>query len=596
MNSKKIILLGLLAVSFTAILAISYAQAQTSGNSNNTVSSSLVPSNASNNSIIHSVNVIPYHPRDPVAYAAEKKQLDTATLSWVKTQSSAQKRGLFNAILSPVNIIGSGFNGLDYTQCNCEPPDVQVAIGPGNVFEMVNVEGQTYDRQGNLNQTISLYTLFHFSTAHLLSDPKILFDSQSGRWFASALDVSINAVGIAVSKTSDPSVNNWYVDQESYGSECPDQPKIGVSDDKFVVSSNDFSNHCGAFNNGTSSNDGAEYRVFNKSSMLSGTFSVYKNGPNVSDFAVTPIQSMSSTTTLYMVSDGAVSSTKQIRVFSITGQVPSISINTNTVTLNTNILTPADALQPVTSTILDTGDTRIDNAVWNHGKLWFGLTDGCTPTGDTIQRSCARLIQINTNTTSVIQDFDINASATYYYYPALQFDGFGGIGTVIGMSNSTIYPSLKVTGQAAQDPAKTFKQLLYLKAGSNYYDTTPYGQDGDVRYGDYFGAALDPSNNTRVWLAGEYITNAPSHNNNPTWSTFIGSITFDCVPPPTGDWTITASCTLGGNATAHANVIVQNNALLTIPNKQTLNIDFTHNHLLVKSGSGVFIAAGGKIS
>ncbi len=94
------------------------------------------------------------------------------------------------------------------------------------------------------------------------------------------------------------------------------------------------------------------------------------------------------------------------------------------------------------------------------------------------------------------------------------------------------------------------------------------------------------SNSTLIWLAGEYIKNSPSHNTTPTWSTFIGSITFDCVSPTTGDWTVTASCTLASSATPAANVIVQNNSLLTIPNGVSLNIDFTHYHLLVKSGRG----------
>ena len=43
-------------------------------------------------------------------------------------------------------------------------------------------------------------------------------------------------------------------------------------------------------------------------------------------------------------------------------------------------------------------------------------------------------------------------------------------------------------------------------------------------------------------------------------------------------------------------VTVQNNSVLIIPNGVTLHIDFKLHHLLVKSGSGVLIKAGGKIS
>jgi len=69
-----------------------------------------------------------------------------------------------------------------------------------------------------------------------------------------------------------------------------------------------------------------------------------------------------------------------------------------------------------------------------------------------------------------------------------------------------------------------------------------------------------------------------------------------CSPPVSGDWTITSSCTLSSNAVAPGNVIVQNNSVLTIPSGLTLDIDFVNNHLLVESGSGVLIKAGGSLT
>lgn len=68
-----------------------------------------------------------------------------------------------------------------------------------------------------------------------------------------------------------------------------------------------------------------------------------------------------------------------------------------------------------------------------------------------------------------------------------------------------------------------------------------------------------------------------------------------CSPPMSGDWIITTSCQMLNSAVAPANVIVQNNSVLTIPSGVTLNVDFTNNHLLIKVGSGVLIKAGGKI-
>ena len=69
-----------------------------------------------------------------------------------------------------------------------------------------------------------------------------------------------------------------------------------------------------------------------------------------------------------------------------------------------------------------------------------------------------------------------------------------------------------------------------------------------------------------------------------------------CSPPALGDWIVVASCTVSSNAAViTGDVIVQNNAVLTIQNNVSLDIDFTQHHLLVKSGSGVLVKSGGKI-
>ena len=87
-----------------------------------------------------------------------------------------------------------------------------------------------------------------------------------------------------------------------------------------------------------------------------------------------------------------------------------------------------------------------------------------------------------------------------------------------------------------------------------------------------------------------------SHISDPTiginWS---NSPTIACLPP-TGDWIIDSNCSLANSAIAPANVIVQNNAVFTIPNGKTLDIDFASKHLLVQWGSKVIVQVGGKIN
>lgn len=592
MNYQKMIVIAI-TISLVAIFSISYAHAQTLSFSSSNSTIIFGSSNSTTQVSPTSTGlVIPYHPRNATAYYAEKEQLDNATRNWLKTHQSS-------SMPDPPGVnIYPGFDGHNAASSGLStPPDVQMAVGPNHVMEIVNVKGEIWNKAGVSLQNITLTSFFGFSSSDSLSDPKLLFDNMSGtsgRWFGSILDVTNNTIGIAVSQTNDPT-GSWYKLHDSgYTGSCADQPKIGLSNDKFVVSVNDFQETCP---NAVTSL-GAEFHVFDKTQLIMGIKSRQIPGtqPIASDFGITPAQSQSSTSPLYMVSDGGVSTT-QVKLYNLTGQVPNVVISGGTPTVLTvrTINIAASAVQPITTTLLDTGDTRVLDAAWYKGKLWFSLNDGCTPTGDTIKRACVRLLQINTNTTTVAQDFDINATGTYYYYPALRLDGFGGMGTIFGTSSSATYPSLLVTAQATSDVVNSVKQLSYLKIGSNYEDDNVNLQ-GVTRYGDYFGAALDPSNSSKIWVSGEYNKLPPSHTNTPTWSTFIDSMSFDCVPPNTGDWTISASCTLAGNATSPANVIIQNNALLTIPNKQNLNIDFTHYHLLVQSGSGVYIMSGGKLT
>jgi len=67
-----------------------------------------------------------------------------------------------------------------------------------------------------------------------------------------------------------------------------------------------------------------------------------------------------------------------------------------------------------------------------------------------------------------------------------------------------------------------------------------------------------------------------------------------CTTPSTGDWTIISSCVLETNFSAPANVIVQNNSVLTIPNGVTLTVPSGHK-ITVVSGSGILIKSGGTL-
>jgi len=68
-----------------------------------------------------------------------------------------------------------------------------------------------------------------------------------------------------------------------------------------------------------------------------------------------------------------------------------------------------------------------------------------------------------------------------------------------------------------------------------------------------------------------------------------------CTPPPGQDWVISINCTLTGSVTADKNIIVQDNAVLTIPNGFTVFFDPANFSITIKFGSGILVQQGGSI-
>src|SRR5919199_1586364 len=160
-------------------------------------------------------------------------------------------------------IINTRFEGL--SQVCCIPPDIQVAVDSKHVMETVNSEAAIYTKAGSLIKKFGLEFLFNLpsresSDSHGITDPVLLFDTSNDtqsnshidgnnnnrRWFASMSDITTHSIRIAVSKTNDPT-GVWRIYNfpfESLPNNCSDQPFIGVSDDKLVMSVNTWSNNC----------------------------------------------------------------------------------------------------------------------------------------------------------------------------------------------------------------------------------------------------------------------------------------------------------------------------------------------------------------
>ena len=117
------------------------------------------------------------------------------------------------------------------------PPETQIAVSPGYVAEAVNISLTVWSRTGAspgaLIRSVGLDSFFHVPTGYSFTDPRLVDDTSSNRWFLSgfAVDASDNTqTYITTSATSDPT-GAWNITRVatgtgvSEGTELPPPPQ-----------------------------------------------------------------------------------------------------------------------------------------------------------------------------------------------------------------------------------------------------------------------------------------------------------------------------------------------------------------------------------
>jgi hypothetical protein len=145
------------------------------------------------------------------------------------------------------------------------PPDTMGAVGPNHVVSMLNSGVRIQNRSGTTNiSTVSLDAWWTNATFNVF-DPRIVYDSLSSRWIASASTEPTNAVLLAVSQTSDPT-GAWYfqrIDTDPANDLIADFPQLGFNKNWIVVTANLYHNDESGF-------DHARVYMFDKTNVFAG--------------------------------------------------------------------------------------------------------------------------------------------------------------------------------------------------------------------------------------------------------------------------------------------------------------------------------------
>jgi hypothetical protein len=429
-------------------------------------------------------------------------------------------------------LLGTNFVGIPYT--GFFPPDPIIAAGPEDLVPVVNGGIALFTKAGLNSAQLTLNNFYAGSlSGTFVYDPKILYDPHSGRFFTVALDgqSSPNSwLRIAVSKSNNP--NNlsvgtspgahWWgfnIDADLDGgvqvnNNWADYPGLGVDQFNLYITANMFSN-AGVFQY-------SKVWTIPKSGLVAGgPITVFEFGAPpapplanpVTGFADGTIQPALNfdLTNEHMLATNALGANGNVTFWTVNtpGGTPTMSA-TNLLVTSWNSFSVPDCPQAGGGVPLNTGDTRMLNAVERGGSIWATHTQP-NPAGT---RTEARWYQINPIGPAVVQFGQVTDSTRCYFYPAIHPDALGNVSMVMSGVDGTIFGSAFYTGRLSTDPAGTMQTVALLQAGlSNYVVVDPSGRN---RWGDYGGIAGDPATG-EIWLFHEYASATLNQ-----WSTWVG--------------------------------------------------------------------------
>jgi hypothetical protein len=423
------------------------------------------------------------------------------------------------SLLANFNGVSSLDSQLTNFNAKFEPPDQGLCEGNGFVLEPVNSAYKIYHTNGSaIEGPFNVNDIFNEGGQEFTSDPRCHFDPTTNTWFAEILFLSSDGLhshqDIAVNTTGDPT-NIWTeyrIDTtDPHGVGCPcfgDQPRIGIDQYNVYISTDEFAISSNQFN-------GGQLYAFSKSDLVAGNMPVhFVHFANLSlggqlALSIEPALSTGTPNAEYFLNSFDPNGTfdNRIGVWAMTdqqdvatGDVPILSatvINSETYGL------PVHAAQKGSTSLLDGGDDRMQQAQYIAGNVWGELTTGITIPGDAAQRDGAAWFQVtptltgnHIGTVTIANQGYVAKKGNYLIYPALQADASGRAAMVFTETSATRFPSAAYA--VINTGGTQFGAPIVAANGTGPYDPNA------TRWGDYSWAVLDPVTD-KFWLATEYM-------------------------------------------------------------------------------------------
>ena len=398
----------------------------------------------------------------------------------------------------------TGFPGIAQTPWS--PPDPSIAVGPDHVVETVNMKVAWYEKDGTpvfeqfLDSTGNPGFFEEVGGGSFTFDPKCFYDPHVNRYVILALEYYSGAgeswITFAVSDDDDPNgvwfkYRTWALVESQGSTYWVDYPGFGYDERGWYIT-------CNLFELGDGPGPGFAgglLRVIDKSGPLAGTTADWSDvllGGASWQVAQAPDSGDESRVVRQ-------SSANSLEIGRIADVPSSPSVATDVVGV-IEVQFDGSAPAPIGSGLWIV-DPRVMNATIRDDRLW------CTNHG---------ILQGDTDASAVWYEVDVSGPSPQYvqgggfpygggdhtFFPAVAVNGLGQVGIGYGRSGPNLHPTFEVSGRLPNDPPNTMAAGVQVGASV----TSPDNGANLSRWGDYFDATVDPTDDRTFWVVGELQT------------------------------------------------------------------------------------------
>jgi hypothetical protein len=388
------------------------------------------------------------------------------------------------------------------------PPDTNGAAGRNHLMETASPIILVTDLDGGNWEWMTVTTFWDEGDQGIF-DTRVAYDSISDRFILVSLmnsRSSSSSLLVGISKSADPT-GDWACMTlpssilASGANRWLDFPAIGFSADKLIITANGVG--LDQSTPGCATTVVLYKEFFYEAPYEGAVWSI----SDETEWNVCPAMSYTwEVETAFLVSDNGA---QGLNLFTLEGDIQKdfgkpVLTKIATLPLPTYSNNGGNfAPQRDASTLIDTGDARMESAVYRNGSLWFAHTV-FLPSGGSPTRSAVQWGEVDISATTLTQSgfVDDPGGPMYYAYPSIAVNANEDV--LIGFScfSADQFAAAGYAFRSAADPAGSMRGVNQFKAGEHSY--VLLGADGRNRWGDVSSTMLDPTTGLFFWTAQEY--------------------------------------------------------------------------------------------